>query len=54
VVALALELLDQAMAQCGSALHIEVGSKEFMNVLVQMLGNQQGQLPQQVNRFIFL
>jgi hypothetical protein len=47
VVALTLELVDQSMQQCPS-LHAQVGSKEFMNVLVLMLSNKDGTLPQQV------
>lgn len=37
VVALSLELLDKAMISCGNPLHIQVGTKEFMNVIVTLL-----------------
>lgn len=41
VLALTLELLDQSMQYCPS-LHAQVGSKEFMNILVQLLSNKEG------------
>lgn len=36
VIALSLELLDIAMGKCGNPFHIQVGTKEFMNELVNM------------------
>lgn len=37
VVALSLELLDKSMINCGNPLHIQVGTKEFMNIIVTLL-----------------
>lgn len=31
---LALIIIDQAMQKCGNPFHVQVGTKEFMNVLV--------------------
>ena len=45
VIFLTLEVLDLAMQKCGSALHVQIGNKEFMNCLVVLLTKQQ---PQQV------
>ena len=42
VVLLTLEIVDLAMAKCGNAVHVQVGSKDFMNVLILLL-NQKGQ-----------
>ena len=40
VVALTLEILDKAMLSCGNPLHIQVATKEFMNVLVTLLNQK--------------
>lgn len=40
-VLLALILTDMAMQKCGQPFHVQVHTKEFMNVLVALLNNQQ-------------
>ena len=37
VVALSLELLDQCMLKCGQPFHIQIGQKDFLNVIIVML-----------------
>ena len=37
VIYLTLEVLDLAMQHCGNSLHILIGTKEFMNVLIVLL-----------------
>jgi len=37
---LALIVTEKAMQKCGSPLHTVVGTKEFMNVMIQMLQNR--------------
>jgi hypothetical protein len=50
VILLSLELLDLAMQKCGNPLHIQVGNKDFMNVMVLLL-NQKNQPPQVIAIF---
>lgn len=38
---LALLVTDMAMQKCGQPFHMQIHSKEFMNVLVALLNNQQ-------------
>ena len=45
VILLSLELLDLAMQKCGNPLHVQIGNKDFMNVMVLLL-NQKNQPPQ--------
>lgn len=40
VLLLTLELLEAAMSKCGTPLHVQIGSKEFMNVLVLLLNQK--------------
>jgi ADP-ribosylation factor-binding protein GGA len=47
VIALSLELLDVAMVKCGNPFHIQVGTKEFMNELVNMF--KMKNLPREVS-----
>ena len=47
VIALSLELLDVAMTKCGNPLHIWIGTKEFMNILVSLLNMKN--LPKEVS-----
>ncbi len=42
VILLTLELLDLAVQKCGNPLHVQVGNKDFMNVMVLLL-NQKNQ-----------
>jgi VHS domain len=37
VILLTLELLDLGMQKCGNPLHVQVGNKDFMNVMVLLL-----------------
>lgn len=37
VIYLTLEVIDQAMQKCGNNMHVQIGSKDFMNVIVVML-----------------
>mmetsp|Transcript_35384 Transcript_35384/g.34421 ORF Transcript_35384/g.34421 Transcript_35384/m.34421 type:complete len:174 (+) Transcript_35384:3-524(+) len=46
VIALTLELLDMAMVKCGNPLHVQVCTKEFMNILVSFLNMKS--LPQPI------
>lgn len=41
VIALTLELLDLTMQKCGNPLHMQVGTKDFMNELVNMFKMKQ-------------
>ena len=45
VILLSLEVLDLAMQKCGNPLHVQIGNKDFMNVMVLLL-NQKNQPPQ--------
>lgn len=45
MILLTLELLDLGMQKCGNPLHVQVGNKDFMNVMVLLL-NQKNQPPQ--------
>lgn len=38
---LTLILTDMAMQRCGQPFHVQVGTKEFMNVLVALLNNSE-------------
>lgn len=46
MIALTLELLDQAMVKCGNPLHVQVGTKDFMNEIVNLF--KMKNLPKQV------
>ena len=37
VILLTLELLELGMQKCGNPLHVQVGNKDFMNVMVLLL-----------------
>lgn len=38
---LSLIIIDMAMQKCGQPFHVQVGTKEFMNVLVALLHNKE-------------
>jgi hypothetical protein len=39
VIFLALIVTDMAMAKCGNPMHVQVGTKEFFNVLISIIHN---------------
>ena len=41
VIFLALIVTDMAMNKCGNPMHVQVGTKEFYNVLISILHNQE-------------
>lgn len=41
VIFLALIVTDMAMSKCGNPMHVQVGTKEFYNVLISILHNQE-------------
>lgn len=45
---LSLGLLDMLMDKCGATFHLCIGTKEFMQVLIQMLNSKE--MPQEVSR----
>ena len=38
---LSLIVIDMAMQKCGNPFHVQVATKEFMNVLVQLIHNKE-------------
>jgi len=41
VIFLALIVTDMAVTKCGNPMHVQVGTKEFFNVLISILHNKE-------------